>query len=107
MSAKLTRATGPLQRGTMALDAEHFRAQIADIEAYDRLGPETRRAIREICCPVVARQTLAWVLRSAIPDAKAAAFIRSQDEPGRMRHWAIMERDAHALTKGRLGRLQR
>lgn len=90
----------------MTLGTEHLESYIADILAYDQLGPLTRKAMREICCPVVARQTLSWVLSSGVPDDRAAAFIRSLDAQGRAKHWAIMERDSDALIKNRSGRFR-
>lgn len=79
----------------------------ADIFAYDQLGPETRRAVRELCGPVICTQTLQWVRSQGVSDERAAAYIRSLDAKIRSMHWQMMERAQHAPQQGGLRRFQR
>lgn len=81
--------------------------QFADIFAYDQLGPETRRAVRELPGPVICTQTLTWVRSQGVSDQLAAAYIRSLDAKIRDLHWQMMERAQYAPGKIGLRRLQR
>jgi hypothetical protein len=77
----------------------------ADIFAYDQLGPETRKAVRELPGPVICAQTLDWVRKNGVSDTRAAQYIRSLDAKIRQLHWQMMERDGNALVQSRLRRL--